>query len=110
MGSNTSKPYQLDIIRKAGFRVPETLITTDPATAVEIPPRVKEHLGLDEQRSWIVVNEGNRFPWPGFDLRKIPRTGEFQYGFLPPRFFADVLARFLKWYNDTLPFSQSARA
>ena len=34
MGSNTSKPYQLDMIRKAGFRVPETLITTEPAAAV----------------------------------------------------------------------------
>ena len=33
MGSNTSKPYQLDIIRRAGFRVPETLITTEPASA-----------------------------------------------------------------------------
>ena len=73
---------------------------SDPSSAVEIPPRVKEHLGLDEQRSWIVVNEGNRFPWPGFDLRKISTTGEFHYGFLPPRLFADVLARFLKWYND----------
>jgi glutathione synthase/RimK-type ligase-like ATP-grasp enzyme len=34
MGSNSSKPYQLEIIRHAGFRVPETLITTDPASVI----------------------------------------------------------------------------
>jgi glutathione synthase/RimK-type ligase-like ATP-grasp enzyme len=42
MGSNQSKPYQLDIIRKAGFRVPETLITTDPATAAAFRERHRE--------------------------------------------------------------------
>ena len=28
--SNASKPYQLDLIAKAGFQVPDTLVTTDP--------------------------------------------------------------------------------
>jgi glutathione synthase/RimK-type ligase-like ATP-grasp enzyme len=32
--SNASKPYQLDLIRRAGFAVPETLITTDPDAAL----------------------------------------------------------------------------
>jgi glutathione synthase/RimK-type ligase-like ATP-grasp enzyme len=30
MGSNASKPYQLELIRQCGFRVPQTLLTTDP--------------------------------------------------------------------------------
>jgi glutathione synthase/RimK-type ligase-like ATP-grasp enzyme len=30
MGANGSKPYQLDLIRRHGFRVPDTLVTTDP--------------------------------------------------------------------------------
>lgn len=30
MASNGSKPYQLALIRQSGFRVPQTLITTDP--------------------------------------------------------------------------------
>jgi hypothetical protein len=34
---------------------------TDPASAVEIPLPVKRHLGLDDDRSWIVVAEGNEF-------------------------------------------------
>src|SRR5215204_743019 len=30
MGSNTSKPYQAQLIAKHGFRVPETMITNNP--------------------------------------------------------------------------------
>jgi glutathione synthase/RimK-type ligase-like ATP-grasp enzyme len=30
MASNSSKPYQMQLIREQGFRVPETLITNDP--------------------------------------------------------------------------------
>jgi glutathione synthase/RimK-type ligase-like ATP-grasp enzyme len=33
MASNNSKPYQMDLIRRAGFDVPPTLITTDPDEA-----------------------------------------------------------------------------
>src|SRR5665213_4512333 len=33
----------------------------DPNAAVEIPRLVKRHLGLDDDRSWIVVAEGNEF-------------------------------------------------
>src|SRR5882672_3826643 len=45
---------------------------TDSAAAVEIPLPVKRHLGLDDDRSWIVVAEGNEFLRPGYDLRKRP--------------------------------------
>lgn len=30
MASNSSKPYQLDLIRRHGFSVPETILSTDP--------------------------------------------------------------------------------
>jgi len=33
MAANGSKPYQLALIRDAGFAVPETLVTTDPSAA-----------------------------------------------------------------------------
>jgi hypothetical protein len=65
------------------------------ATAVEVPQAIKRHLGLDDQRSWVVVDEGNEFIWPGYDLRKIPRTDRYDFGFLPPRFFRQVLDAFL---------------
>lgn len=72
---------------------------SDPTTAVEIPAPVKRHLGLDDARSWIVVNEGNEFDWPGYDLRKIANTDRYEYGFLPPRFFTRVLAAFTAWHR-----------
>lgn len=37
--------------------------------AIELPPRVKQALGLDDERSWIVLDEVNRFAWPGYNIR-----------------------------------------
>ncbi|MGC2525891.1 MAG: hypothetical protein WA417_25115 [Stellaceae bacterium] len=67
-----------------------------PEEAVEIPAVVKRHLGLDEARSWIVVSEINRFIWPGPDLRPVSRAEpeRFEYGFLPPALFRQVLEKF----------------
>lgn len=71
----------------------------DAAAAIEIPQAVKQRLGLDDKRSWIVVSEGDQFIWPGYDLRKVRNTDRFDYGYLPPRFFNDVLAAFRAWHN-----------
>jgi hypothetical protein len=70
---------------------------SDPALAIEIPIRVKQHLGLDEAPSWIVMDEINDFLWPGYDLRPVPgsRPTRVEYGVLPPRFFNTVRERFL---------------
>ncbi len=66
----------------------------DAETAVEIPSAVKRHLGLDDQRSWVMLDEMNVFAWPGFDLRPIGRHSDrFDYGFLPPRLFVDLVNR-----------------
>jgi hypothetical protein len=70
----------------------------DPAAAVEIPQPVKRYLGLDGERSWVIVSEGDRFVWPGYDLRKVPGGDRFDYGFLPPRFFAELVAAFKAWH------------
>ena len=68
----------------------------DPNVAIEIPRRVKEHLGLDSERSWAILNEFNVFTWPGFDLRPVKGgDGRVEYGFLPPKFF-DVLIEKIK--------------
>jgi hypothetical protein len=71
---------------------------TDPADAIEIPPALKAHLGLDDLPSWIVVTETNDFLWPGPDLRPRPRVKptRFDYGMLPPRFFAHLRDRILQ--------------
>jgi hypothetical protein len=57
--------------------------------AIELPPAVKAHLGLDIERSWIVTDEINEFAWPGFDLQP-NATGQIAYGVLPNRFFQRV--------------------
>lgn len=71
----------------------------DSASAVEIPTIVKRHLELDDERSWIVVAEGNEFDWPGYDIRKIGRSDRYDYGFLPPRFFRQVIEAFVGWHH-----------
>lgn len=85
----------------AGTRVVVLPITHSPpdteTIAVEIPQSVKSALGLDSERSWIVVSEGNDFIWPGPDLRPQPGgdLSTVAYGFLPPRLFATVRRLFL---------------
>ena len=55
-----------------------------PELAIELPETTKRRLGLDDQRSWIIANDLNRFVWPGVDLRPIGRGSQtFAYGFLP---------------------------
>jgi hypothetical protein len=70
---------------------------SDPSLAMEIPQRVKQHLRLDDERSWIVLDEINDFPWPGYDLRPVPgsQPARMDYGLLPPHFFDRVRAAFL---------------
>ena len=66
--------------------------------ALELPPLVKRHLGLDDERSWIVLTEANRFVWPGPDIRPFESDGQtiVSYGYLPPRFFAVLTERYLQ--------------
>lgn len=69
---------------------------SDAADAVEIPQVTKQRLGLDGERSWIVITEVNEFLWPGPDLRPVPGgDGSIAYGVLPPRLFDVVRDRFL---------------
>lgn len=69
----------------------------DPADAVELPAATRARLGLDGERSWIVVTEGNHFIWPGPDLRRRPGKGsdDAAYGMSPPAVFKVVKDRFL---------------
>ena len=66
-----------------------------PSEGIEIPRKVKQHLGLDHERSWIIVTDLNVFAWPGYDLRPVASSdsGRFDYGFLPPRLFNAMIRR-----------------
>jgi mRNA-degrading endonuclease toxin of MazEF toxin-antitoxin module len=74
----------------------------NPADAIEIPAALKAHLGFDDTPSWIVVTEVNDFLWPGPDLRPVSRArpDRFDYGMLPPRFFAHLRDRILQAHRD----------
>jgi len=65
-----------------------------PDDAVEIPRPVKLRLRLDDERSWIVLNESNRFVWPGPDLRPVDSADGY-YGVIPPVLFAEIKRRFV---------------
>ena len=71
-------------------------IPPDDAEAMELPRAVKQRLGLDDARSWVIVSEMNRFVWPGPDLRHCSeQLRPFDYGLLPPGLFPTVRERFL---------------
>lgn len=77
------------------FRVrvlPITHRTTEPSRSVAIPAKVKRHLGLDADTSWVVLDEVNEFIWPGVDLRPISRMkpGVWTFGVLPIEIFDEI--------------------
>jgi len=77
--------------------VPITHSVPQDATGVmEIPAEIKQRLGLDGERSWVVLTESNIFHWPGPDLRPIGGSadGSIAYGTLPPGFFSELRQRF----------------
>lgn len=60
-------------------------------------------LGLDGERSWIVLDDFNEFVWPGYDLRPIPgHAGKYDYGFLPPALFKQMAERIIQLRNKGL--------
>ena len=64
--------------------------------AIELPATVKQALGLDDDRSWIVLDEVNQFTWPGYDIRPMPGTkNRFVYGFIPPKLNDTLIGRIL---------------
>jgi hypothetical protein len=89
-------------VNEEGERVVTVLPIThtprsDPTLAVEIPATVKRRLKLDDERSWVVLSEANRFIWPGPDLRPA-RPGDLasvSYGPLPFALFEEIRIKFI---------------
>ena len=96
----------LTLRSKSGHDVVTVLPVThtppsDPDLAVEIPHATKARLGLDGERSWIVIDEANRFIWPGPDLRPVPgeEPGSVAYGLLPEALYNLVRDKWLAAYD-----------
>ena len=62
--------------------------------AIEIPQAVKRQLGLDDLRSWVMVDEVNETTWPGYDLQT-NLQGQYAYGFIPPTLFRRIKAEMM---------------
>lgn len=87
------RPCAIIVAAKDG-RVAALPITHTPPSpdtaALEVPATLKNQLGLDGDRSWIVADEANVFRWPGPDVRRA-RADSWVYGQLPPNFTKTVL-------------------
>ena len=97
----------LVVLREGDYPIVRVLPVThtapaDPDDAVEIPRPTKERLGLDSDRSWIVLTEANDFIWPGPDLRPLPgrEQSTVAYGFLPPAFMKVLRERLAQRRRD----------
>ena len=89
------RPVALVMTLQAGsnsLKVAVLPITNTPpgqtGDALEIPAVMKRHLGLDDDRSWIIRDELNVFQWPGPDLRPSASADSdtILFGYLPPGF------------------------
>ena len=68
----------------------------DGDVGIEIPPRVRRAIGLDDEPAWILVSEHNVDEWPSAGVVPLPgKPDTFAYGFLPPTLFADVKKQFI---------------
>ena len=61
--------------------------------AIEVPPRVAQHLGLTREKSYIYVSYAVEDDWP-FDLEPKPGSAECDHGLVPPRLFEAIAERF----------------
>jgi hypothetical protein len=65
--------------------------------AIEIPEKVRQAIGLDDESSWVVVSEYNVDGWPNAGLMPVPgKPDVFAYGFIPPGHFATIKARLVE--------------
>lgn len=55
--------------------------------AIELPKTVKRELGLDDEPSWIILSEMNRFTWPGPDIRIVSGRTDPYHGAIPDSLF-----------------------
>jgi hypothetical protein len=70
---------------------------SDPALAVELTAVTKQRLGLDYERSWVMLTEANRFTWPGPDLCMAHRgdPAGVLCGELPGKLLMQIRDRFI---------------
>lgn len=71
---------------------------TDATAAIEIPAKVKAHLGLDDARSWIVTSEINGVAWSDPGIVPVGKS-RWDYGLLPPKLAKAVVDRVVERFR-----------
>jgi hypothetical protein len=89
-----------DSLKRPRFVILLPITHTPPdgdTIGIEIPPKVKQAIGLDAARSWVIISEHKIGEWPNAGLSPVPgKTGVFAYGFIPPGLFAQIKTRFIE--------------
>ena len=62
---------------------------------IKLPAETNRRLGLDDEQSWLIVSESNRFTWPGPDVRPVDANRD-AYGPMPPGLYAKSRDRYLE--------------
>jgi hypothetical protein len=70
--------------------LPITHRAPEDAAAIAVPAETKRRLRLDDNASWIVLGEANAFLWPGYDVRPVPASQTWLYGYIGRGLFATV--------------------
>ena len=67
----------------------------DETCAIELPEAERSRLGLDNERSWVMLDEVNAFVWPGSYVQAVPKLLPPTpiYGAVTKPFFAELLRR-----------------
>lgn len=97
------RPCAIILVTRAGpegeLRVTVVPIThsppRDPEASIPLPEAEARRLGLDDGAHWVRLDELNVFSWPGYDLRKIPGLGRYDYGMLSEPVYRAVIGRIL---------------
>lgn len=78
---------------------PVTHTKPPPREGVELPGPVKRHLKLDQEPSWIIATELNRFIWPGPDIRLVSGQDTPFYGEIPEIIFEELRSAILSHHK-----------
>lgn len=72
-----------------------------PEQSILLPQETKQRLGLDSHKSWMMVNEVNKFTWPSPELYRVPRRHPttYTYGMLPEAVLLEARQK-LKEFNE----------
>lgn len=95
------RPVAIVLAAETSEEAGETRVVVVPIThsepvsgqhGLEIPMATKRRLGLDDERSWVVLDEVNVFFWPGPDVRPVPgkAPATIAYGLLPASFTRSI--------------------